>query len=63
MGKDEDGREQLLEGIVGRSAALLRVLRGLEVVVPTGSGVMMGETGTGKELIARAIRNLSARRD
>jgi formate hydrogenlyase transcriptional activator len=52
------------EEIVGRSGALQRVLRQVEVVAPTDSGVLVqGETGTGKELIARAIHNLSARRD
>jgi transcriptional regulator with GAF, ATPase, and Fis domain len=62
--KDEDGRKQVFEGIVGRSAALQRALREVEVVAPTDSGVLiLGETGTGKELIARAIHNLSARRD
>jgi len=62
--KDEDGREQLFEGIVGRSAALQCALREVEVVAPTDSRVLiLGETGTGKELIARAIHNLSARRD
>jgi len=51
------------ESIVGRSAALRRVLRQLEVVAPTDSGVLIqGETGTGKELIAEAIHNRSARR-
>jgi formate hydrogenlyase transcriptional activator len=61
---EEDGREQVFEGIVGRSAALLHVLRQVEVVAPTDSGVLiLGETGTGKELIARAIHNRSARRD
>jgi formate hydrogenlyase transcriptional activator len=50
--------------IVGRSAALQRVLQEVEVVSPTDSGVLIrGETGTGKELIARAIHNMSARRD
>ena len=52
------------EEIVGRSGALQRVLRQVEVVAPTDSGVLIqGETGTGKELIARAIHNLSTRRD
>jgi len=62
--KGEDGSEQLIEGIVGRSAALRRALEEVEVVAPTDSGVLiLGETGTGKELVARAIHNLSARRD
>jgi len=50
--------------MVGKSAALQRTIQELEVVAPTDSGVLiLGETGTGKELIARAIHNLSARRD
>src|SRR5215470_1478408 len=62
--KLEDGKEEAFEGIVGRSARLQRALREVEVVAPTDSGVLiLGETGTGKELIARAIHNLSARRD
>jgi formate hydrogenlyase transcriptional activator len=62
--EDEIGSELNFEEIVGRSAALQRVLRQVEVVAPTDSGVLIqGETGTGKELIARAIHNLSARRD
>ena len=61
---DKDRREQVFEGIVGRSAALQRALQEVQVVAPTDSGVLiLGETGTGKELIARAIHNLSARRD
>jgi len=61
---NEEGRNQVFEGIVGRSAALQRALQEIEVVAPTDSGVLiLGETGTGKELIARAIHNLSARRD
>lgn len=56
--------EPSFEGIVGGSATLQRTLRQLEVVAPTDSGVLiLGETGTGKELIARAIHNRSARRD
>jgi formate hydrogenlyase transcriptional activator len=51
-------------GVVGRSAALQRSLRDVEVVAPTDSCVLiLGETGTGKELIARAIHNLSTRRN
>ena len=51
------------DGIVGRSEALRSVLDELEMVAPTDSTVLiLGETGTGKELIARAIHNLSARR-
>src|SRR5262249_1072099 len=46
--------------IIGRSPALQRVLRQVEVVAPTDSGVLIqGETGTGKELIAQAIHNRS----
>jgi formate hydrogenlyase transcriptional activator len=62
---DDELRSELnFEEIVGRSSALQRVLRQVEVVAPTDSGVLIqGETGTGKELIARAIHNRSARRD
>jgi formate hydrogenlyase transcriptional activator len=62
--EDEIRSELNFEEIVGRSAVLQRVLRQVEVVAPTDSGVLIqGETGTGKELIARAIHNLSSRRD
>jgi formate hydrogenlyase transcriptional activator len=50
------------EEIVGRSAALKTVLSQVEIVAPTESTVLiLGETGTGKELIARAIHNCSSR--
>ena len=50
------------EGIIGSSPALESVLAEIERVAPTDSTVLvLGETGTGKELIARAIHNISAR--
>src|SRR6266446_4586757 len=52
------------EGIIGESPALKRTLKQVEIVAPTDSTVLLlGETGTGKELIARAIHNLSFRRE
>jgi formate hydrogenlyase transcriptional activator len=52
------------EGIVGKSTALKKVLQQVSSVAATDSTVLLhGETGTGKELIARAIHNLSFRRD
>jgi formate hydrogenlyase transcriptional activator len=49
--------------IVGESAALRRVLKQVETVAPTDSTVLVyGETGTGKELIARALHELSPRK-
>jgi formate hydrogenlyase transcriptional activator len=62
--QDEIRTEQLFEEIVGRSAALRRVLKEVETVAPTDSTVLiLGETGSGKELFARAIHQLSGRRD
>jgi formate hydrogenlyase transcriptional activator len=56
--------ECCFEHIVGRSPALQRVLNQVMIVAPTDSTVLLhGETGTGKELIARAIHNLSSRRE
>ena len=50
------------EGIVGRSSALRRTLKDVQMVAPTDSTVLIcGETGSGKELIARAIHNLNPR--
>ena len=52
------------EHIIGKSATLQRVLQQVEMVAATDSTVLIqGETGTGKELIARTIHNLSARRE
>src|SRR6201998_4728281 len=51
------------EEIVGKSEQLLRALKEVETVAPTDSTVLIyGETGTGKELIARAVHNLSSRK-
>jgi formate hydrogenlyase transcriptional activator len=52
------------EEIVGSSAAMKRVMGQVEVVAPTDATVLiLGETGTGKELIARAIHRVSPRRN
>jgi len=61
--EDEILTETNFEEIVGRSAAVRSLLTQVETVAPTDSTVLIyGETGTGKELIARALHNLSARR-
>jgi DNA-binding NtrC family response regulator len=61
--EDELRSEISFSEIVGQSAALRSVLKEVETVAPTDSTVLIhGETGTGKELIARAIHNLSRRR-
>ena len=60
-----DGRrcDRHFAEIIGTSAALRRVLHQVETVAPTGATVLItGETGTGKELIAHAIHELSQRR-
>ncbi|MGO9679989.1 MAG: sigma-54 interaction domain-containing protein [Candidatus Sulfotelmatobacter sp.] len=60
----EISAEHCFEDIVGRSPALRKVLDQVAIVAPTDSTVLLhGETGTGKELIARAIHNLSSRRE
>ena len=62
--EDEIRTESNFEEIIGESAALKRILKQVETVAPTDSAVLIqGETGTGKELIARAIHNLSTRRE
>ena len=61
--RQEIEETSMFEEIVGKSSALGKVLKELETVGPTDSTVLIyGETGTGKELIARAIHNLSSRR-
>jgi len=66
LGGESDERprhETAFSDIIGSSPALKFVLAEVERVAPTDSTVLvLGETGTGKELIARAIHNLSARR-
>jgi len=62
--EDEIRGEMDFEGIVGQSSALRNVLRMVETVAPSDSTVLLlGETGTGKELIARAIHDRSRRKD
>jgi formate hydrogenlyase transcriptional activator len=59
---DRDRNPRRFEQIIGNSPALEAVLEQVEQVAPTDSTVLIqGETGTGKELFARAIHNLSAR--
>src|SRR5262249_57888960 len=60
---DQNDRDREFDQIVGSSPALESVLAEVQRVAPTDSAVLvLGETGTGKELIARAIHNLSTRR-
>jgi formate hydrogenlyase transcriptional activator len=59
---DQDRNPRRFEQIIGNSPALESVLEQVERVAPTDSTVLIqGETGTGKELIARAVHNLSSR--
>jgi formate hydrogenlyase transcriptional activator len=60
--EDEIRSELKFEEIIGQSAALRSVLKQIETVAPTDSTVLIyGDTGTGKELVARALHNLSSR--
>ena len=62
--ENEIRSEPKFADMVGKSVALQQVLGEIEIVAPTDSGVLIqGETGTGKELVARAIHNLSGRCD
>jgi transcriptional regulator with GAF, ATPase, and Fis domain len=59
---DQGSRPRKFEQLIGNSRALEAVLDGVRRVAPTSSTVLIqGETGTGKELIARAIHNISPR--
>ena len=61
--EDEIRTDNRFEEIVGQSHALKAILQAVETVAPTDSTVLIyGETGTGKELMARAIHDLSSRR-
>jgi formate hydrogenlyase transcriptional activator len=61
--EDEIRTEMNFAQIIGNSTSLRRVLKRVETVAPTDSTVLIyGETGTGKELVARAIHDLSPRR-
>ncbi len=60
--ENEIRSELKFEEIIGQSAALRSVLSQIETVAPTDSTVLIyGDTGTGKELVARALHNLSSR--
>ena len=62
--EDRGDRDRQFDQIIGQSAALEAVLEKVELVAPTTSTVLIrGETGTGKELIAKAIHNISPRYD
>ena len=63
LGDEEVALKQDFEEIVGTSALLRRVQQQVEVVAPTDATVLiLGETGTGKELVARAIHRMSPRK-
>lgn len=62
--QEEIRTEHNFEEIVGQCAAVRKALQAVETVAPTGATVLiLGETGTGKELIARAVHNLSPQKD
>ena len=61
---ESEMRDYIFEGIVGKGPAIQKVLEQVAIVAPTDATVLLhGETGTGKELVASAIHNLSPRRE
>jgi formate hydrogenlyase transcriptional activator len=62
--QEEIRTQHNFEEIIGQTTAIKKVLKAIETVAPTDAGVLiLGETGTGKELIARAVHNLSRRKN
>ena len=64
MHESREAQSSVLDTIVGRYQGLRAVLSQVDIVAPTNATVLIsGETGTGKEVIARAIHELSPRRN
>ena len=62
FGKDGFSPRTKFSEIIGNSPSFRRLLQSIETVAPTDASVLiLGETGTGKELVARAIHRLSRR--
>ncbi len=62
--REEIGTQHTFEDIIGAAPGIKKVMHAIETVAPTDATTLIfGETGTGKELVARAIHSLSGRRD